>query len=156
MPHHKTFLMSQDAAKLSPSRASFVQARNAEKPSCPIEIPSDKSPAKVQHWACPTSTFGGRPPRSLYDPKSTHWSPNNATTWSASFSTWADQAHSFPFSDADLCASDDHEAYLIKTAPSPPKTTIASDASFDNWAKQSVTTVTACVATRKKSKETSF
>ncbi|MCJ1422369.1 hypothetical protein MMC29_000249 [Sticta canariensis] len=113
--------MSQDSAKLSPSRASLVQARNAKTASCPIEIPLDKSPAKVQHWACQTSTFGSGPPKSLSGPKSTHSSPRDGTTWSTSFSTWADQAHSLPFSDADLCASDNHEVPFLETAPSPPK-----------------------------------
>jgi hypothetical protein len=121
MPHHKAFLMSQDCAKLSSSRASLVQARDAKPTSCPIEIPLDKSPAKVQHWAYQTSTFGSGPPKSLSGPKSPHSSTRDGTTWSTSFSTWADQAHSLPFSDADLWASDDHEVPFLETAPSPPK-----------------------------------
>lgn len=113
--------MSQESAKLSPSRASLAQARNAETTSCPIEIPLDKSPAKVQHGACQTSTFGSGPPKLLSGSKSTHSSPRDGTTWSTSFSTWADQTHSFPFSDADLCPSEDNEVPFLKTAPSPPK-----------------------------------
>jgi hypothetical protein len=121
MPHHPAFLMSQDSAKLSPSRASLVQARNAKTTSCPIEIPLGKSPAKVQHWACQTSTFGSAPPKALSGPKSTHSSPRNGRTSNTSFSTWADQAYSLAFSDADLCASDDHEVPFLETAPSSPK-----------------------------------
>lgn len=119
MPDHTVFLMSHDSAKLSPSRASLVQARNAKTTSCPIEIPSGKISAKMQHWACQTSAFGSAPPKSLSGPKSTHSSPRDGTN--TSFSTWADQAHSLAFSDADLCASDDHEVPFLETAPSPPK-----------------------------------
>ncbi|KAJ8127192.1 hypothetical protein O1611_g6444 [Lasiodiplodia mahajangana] len=113
--------MSQESAKLSPSRASLAQAHNAETTSCPIVIPLDKSPAKVQHWACQTSTFGSGPPKLLSGSKSTHSSPRDGTTWSTSFSTWADQTHSFPFSDADLRPSEDNEVPFLKTAPSPSK-----------------------------------
>ncbi|KAF1993201.1 hypothetical protein P154DRAFT_583046 [Amniculicola lignicola CBS 123094] len=113
--------MSQDSAKLSPSHASLVQARNVKTTSCPIEIPLGKSPAKVQHWAYQASKFGSAPPKSFSGPKSTHASPREGKT--TSFSTWADQARSLTLSlsDADLCACDDHEVPFLETAPSPPK-----------------------------------
>jgi hypothetical protein len=113
--------MSQDSAKLSLSRASLVPARNAKTTSRPIEIPVGKSSAKAQHWACQTSTFGSAPPKSLSGLKSTHSSPRDGRTSNTSFSTWADQANSLTFSDADLYDCDDDEVPFLETAPSPPK-----------------------------------